>query len=846
MPTVVDAIDWAAAPAGLDQVAADLRRMRTVAGEPSFATLVRRIAARRAARGVPPHEQRMARSTLYDCFREGRRRVDPDAVAEIAAVLGLPEEYRTRWALRVRAAQAAADGAAIAVAHDRAPTPVPYFAGQQAPLAEIVTALTEPAGTVWITGMPGSGKTQLALRAAQQFAETGVPHLFLDLRGHAESPPVGVGAAQQAILRQLGHPDTGPETGRVGRLTAALRDSGRLLVLDDASDASQVTELLGEATPGRVVVTSRAQPPGDPRWTRVQLTGMDGTDTAAVLHRLVEGSPVPDAATVDPETATRLAEISGGLPLAIALVGGRLATHPEWTLAEHVDLLTERLRAAHLDDELRSTLELSYTDLSSGAAQLLRIAADLPVAEPDPGMAAAAAETTIEHASTLLDELVEVGLAVRRSSDRIALHSLVRAFASALVRETDSPRARRAAFARVAQHAAEQVWRAYDTIARSMDDTPRRSMFDYPRDGWTSDQATQWLQEHLPALLALAHTAPEQGRPELLFRLSEGLSWWMNMIGRHEDALRLHEAAADVAAECADADALAMASLDAGQLLIYRNNLPEALNHFRRAGRLVTGSELADPGVAGLLLNMSALVEMRLGNLTDAEQALRQAVHIHESLGESVRLMSALVNLGIVLYTAGEFDAERAVLDRGLELAEDHGHPLFRAQFLVNRAHLHVTVGELESALTWADRGVQVATEIGSPYLALAGTGTAAEALRRLGDLTGAQRRAQEAVAAARQLGSEVTIAEQLLVAVAIARDQDRTSDALEMVQEAENLLPSEGDQVVRGRLWQLRGELTDDPEHREYWLRAALEQFESVGAFQARELRAVLAPARR
>lgn len=850
MPSVVDAIDWATTPDGLDQVAADLRAMRTAAGDPSYAALVRRIAVHRAARGVPAHEQRMARSTLYDCFREGRRRIDSDAVAEIATVLGLPDSHRTRWALRVRAAQAAADGAAIAVAQDQAPDPVPYFAGQRSALAELRTALTDPAGMVWVTGMPGSGKTQLALMAAQQLSASGVANLFLDLRGHAESPPVGAAAAQQAVLRQLGHPDTGPEHGRVERLAGVLRDSGRLLVLDDAADGDQVAAVLGEAVLGRVLVTSRGQPPPDPRWTQVELAGMDASDTAAMLHELAAGSPGPGTGMaasalgeVDPEAATRLAEISGGLPLAIALVGGRLATHPEWTLAEHVELLAERVRAAHLDEELRSTLELSYTDLSASAAQLLRAAADLPVAELGPDLAAAAVQTSTDAARSSLAELVSGGLAVRRGADRIALHSLVRAFGQALGRDTDSPRARRGAFGRVALHAAEQVWRAYDTIARSMDDSPRRSPFEYPRGGWTSEEAGSWLQEHLPALLALAHTATERGHPDLLFRLSEGLSWWMNMAGHHEDALRLHEAAADVAAERGDADAVAMASLDSGQLLIHRNSPEEALTHFRRAGRLVTGSELSDPGLAGLLLNMSALVEMRLGRVTEAEQALRAAAQIHERLGEHVRLMSALVNLGIVLYTAGEFDAERKVLERALALAEDHDHPMFLAQVLVNRAYLHVTTGDLDNALADAERGVHMATKLGAPYLALAGNGTAADVLRRRGDLTAAERRVTASLAAARRLGSGVTTAEQLLVAAAIARDQGQRDQAIALVQEAEALLPASGDQVVRGRIWQLRGELTDDAEAREHWLRSALAQFESVGAFQARELRAAMAP---
>src|SRR5699024_5987577 len=138
------------------------------------------------------------------------------------------------------------------------------------------------------TGMPGSGKTQVALMAAARLAATGVANLFLDLRGHAQAPPVGAAAAQQAVLRQLDRPDTAPDGERVRRFADALRDSGRLLVLDDAGDADQVTAVLGGRAPGRVLVTSRAQPPADARWTRVSMAGMDTTDTIAVLHQFAE------------------------------------------------------------------------------------------------------------------------------------------------------------------------------------------------------------------------------------------------------------------------------------------------------------------------------------------------------------------------------------------------------------------------------------------------------------------------------------------------------------------------------------------------------------------------------
>ncbi len=842
MSEVAAAVDWDTDPSGLDCVSADLRAMRRAAGEPSFAAIGRRVAALRAERGVPEHERRMPRSTLYDCFRDGRRRIDLEAVAEIAAALGLPDRLRPRWAERARAAQAAADGAAVALARTEVPAPVPYFAGRDDDLARITAALADPEGMVWVSGMAGSGKTQVALRAVQRLTERGVGAVFLDLRGrHAESPPVAAPAAQRAVLRELGVPAPGGDDDRTELLADKLRSAGRVLVLDDATDAAHVTAVLGERLAGRVLVTSRARPPGDDtRWTAVTVSGMDAAETAAVLRHLAGGTAPLE---IDAESAARLSVIAGGLPLAVTLVGGRLATHPGWTLAEHVDLMEQRIAAAHLDDELRVTLGISYAGLDAAAGRVLRLFADLPVAELSPDLTAAALRIDLGAAGELLDQLTDSGLAVPRGRGRIALHSLVRAFARARADETDSPRTREGSFRNVTLHAAEQVWRAYASIARSMDDEPRRTTFPYPDDDWRPEAARAWLADHLPAVLGLAHAAPERGHPELLLRISEGLSWWMNVAGHHGQALHLHEAAADVATRVGDADALAMASLDAGQLLVYRDRPDDALVHFHRATRLISSSEeLSDPGLLGVLLNMSALVELRKGNPSGAVEALRRAVEIHESRGEGPRLMSALVNLGIALYTAGRFEEEETVLDEGLRLAEDRGNTMFIANFLVNRAQLFLATGRAPAALGDAEKGIAHAADLAAPYLLAAGHSAVAEALLRTGDLAGARDRASTALSLARELGNEVTTAEQLLVMASVHTAGGEHGAARELLDEATALLTPDRDHALRGRIWRMRAELATDHAERERWLSRALRQFEAAGAFQAAELRQLLA----
>ena len=822
-----DVVDWLTPPTGLDTIAADLRSLRAAAGEPSYTEITRLITAARATRGVPEHERRVPRSTLYDCFRDGRRRMSSDVVTEIAVVLGLPEHHRSRWAARLRLARSAQDSAAVAAVRDDVPAPVPSFAGRRAELTTLAQTLAE-AAPVWISGMAGAGKTQLALRLAEHLAAGGAHVLFLDLRGfHAESPAVEPAAAQRAILRHLDIDDGDDGDDRRARTLEALRDSGRVLMLDDAAGPQQVAAILGAAPPVPVVVTSRTPAPA--AWTHLPLRGLTEVEVAAMLRAVA-----PPRLNPTDDDAARLARVTGGHPLAIALLSGRLASHPDWTLEEHIDLLAQRLDSARLDDELRAELDLSYTELPAPAARLLRAVADLPVAELGTDAAAVLLDASPDEAADVVAQLVDASLAIRRGTDRLALHSLVRAYARERAEETDPPRLRSARFARLGQYLAERVWSAYATIAHAMQDAPRRTTFSYPVLDWSSGEAHAWLHAQLPALLALAHAAPEQGHSRLLFRLSEGLSWWLNLTGHLSDALRLHEAAADHAAEVGDADALAMASLDAGQLLVSSADPDAAHAHFARATRLVSDAgRLSDPGLAGVIANMSGVIDYRRGRISAACAGLRHAVAIHEEHQEPLRLMSALINLGVALHTVGEFAAERGALDRALAIARQEHHGLFEANALVNLAELHLETGALDRSVATADDGVRLAAELGVPYLVASGEATAAEALRRRGDLGSAAERAARALAVARHTAADLSLAGALLVAAAVAADRHQPDVARAHLDEAEPMLAEDGDHVMRGRLYQLRGELSTGLE-RERHLAEARRHFARTESFHA------------
>lgn len=89
-----------AASGTLDDLVLDLRALRISAGAVTYDELVARIVEARIAAGRAPHAARLARSTVYDAFRTGRKRINPSLLVEIVRALGQDEHAAAAWRTR--------------------------------------------------------------------------------------------------------------------------------------------------------------------------------------------------------------------------------------------------------------------------------------------------------------------------------------------------------------------------------------------------------------------------------------------------------------------------------------------------------------------------------------------------------------------------------------------------------------------------------------------------------------------------------------------------------------------------------------------------------------------------
>ena len=119
---------------------------------------------------------------------------------------------------------------------------------------------------------------------------------------------------------------------QAGLYRSVLTDRRVLVVLDNARDAEQVRPLLPASPTCLVVITSRNQLAGliaEHGARPLTLDVLSSQEARALLARHLG----PERVSAEPRAITELIDHCVGLPLALAIVAARAATHPGFALA---------------------------------------------------------------------------------------------------------------------------------------------------------------------------------------------------------------------------------------------------------------------------------------------------------------------------------------------------------------------------------------------------------------------------------------------------------------------------------------------------------------------------------
>ena len=385
------------------------------------------------------------RTEALDGFDSYRRRLadilgadpGPEIAEQSAALRSVADQ-------RVADHQPVADGRAPAVRPAQLPAGSRHFIGRQREQAEMAEQLRTGAGgvvTIAVDGIPGVGKSALAVHWAQLVADDFPDgQLFVNLRGFDEREQVGAAEALTGFLTAVGVPQQEIPSA-LADLTALYRSvmwSRRMVVvLDNAWSVDQVRPLVPGGSGSLVIVTSRKRLTGlaaqddahlislaEPTWDEAR---------AAMRHRLGDGRAASDPAALDD-----LIALCGRLPLAMSIVAARAAAYPNETLGS----IAAELRAdgpsldAFSGDEpewdLRTVCSWSYGRLSAGAARVFRLLSVHPGPDISRGVVASVAGVEPRHAGRLVGELILTGLLSEHRPGRYTFHDLIRLYATEL------------------------------------------------------------------------------------------------------------------------------------------------------------------------------------------------------------------------------------------------------------------------------------------------------------------------------------------------------------------------------------------------------------------------------
>jgi tetratricopeptide (TPR) repeat protein/transcriptional regulator with XRE-family HTH domain len=568
------------------------------------------------------------------------------------------------------------------------PAAVTGFVGRADPLHRLDALLdgaAERATAVVITaiaGTAGVGKTALAVFWAHRVAERfGDGQLYVNLRGFDPGGQVMDPAeAVRRFLDALGVPaeripaDLDAQAALYRSEVAGRR---MLIVLDNARDTAQVRPLLPGAPTCLVLVTSRNQLSGLVAASGAYPITLDLL-TPAEARELLARRLGPDRTAAEPDAAAEIIMACARLPLALAIVAARAATHPHLslhTLAGELRNSRARLDTLTTDDpatNVRVVFSWSYQALTPDAARLFRLLGLHPGPDISAPAAASLAALPVPRVRLLLAELTRAHLLVEPTPGRYTFHDLLRAYATEQAHTTDTDHERRAATGRILDHFLHTA----HTAARLLDPTREPTTLTPPQPGATPEhpadhqQALEWFTAEHPVLLAAVDHAAATGFDTHTWQLAWTLADFLNRQGHwHDWAATQHAAVA-------------------------------------AAGRL------ADPTARACAHRYLALAYTRLGRVDDAHTQLRHALDLYGQACDLVGQAHTHLSLGMVWERQGRhseaLDHDRQALD--LYRAAGHRHGQARALNAVGWDHSQL--GDHRRALTACQQALTLHQEL--------------------------------------------------------------------------------------------------------------------------------------
>ncbi len=627
------------------------------------------------------------------------------------------------------------------------PSRLTRFTGRHEELAVVddaAQAAREEPAVLWISGMPGVGKTALAVHAAHLLAKQ-FPggRLFVELNGFTPNvAPTDPAVALERLLVDLGVPPEAipPSTrARAELYRSKLADTRTLVVLDNAADEEQVEPLLPGVAGCLAVVTSREL--GGLAGDHVHLEPLPVHEAIELFRTLVTADRVRGRGDEVREIVTRC----GRVPLLIHLVAAQFRRHLRWPL-EHLAALLHEASPLSPDTTFADTAAVactvSYRQLTEPQQDMFRLFGLVPGPDLSAPGAAALVDTTVPRARMLLEDLHRVSLLEESAPERFTMLDPLRDYVTT-ARPVDDP--------------VTPVVRLLDFYLTSAA-AAMAELFPFDRDRLPevdvacaaalrfADRAAalSWLDDERRNLVAVVDYAADHDRPEHTWKLAI-LLWRYFYTGGHlrdltgtlrqaREALRGRGNTRWLAEVLLR---LSIARTGSGALAEARALAEEALPMW---------ADLGDEGGEASALTALASAAYHLGDNPEATRCYAAALDRYQQVGDERGQAYALDNLGVVSEVLGDLEAAEAQHAEAVRLLRKISHTPGLAHALNNLGCVHQRLGRIDAALAEHTEAHELGVSIGDRVVeayALNHLGNAHRLAGRLDEATRHQQRAR-------------------------------------------------------------------------------------------------------